>query len=201
MFLDRVKKKLSPFLFKVGTIAAGLGFTPNLATGIGFVFLVLAAFLIYNQFLFYGGLALIINLFFDAIDGSTARATNKTTKLGHFFDRTADQCRQLIWIVLGLANFISLKLAILAVFLDAFGNYIAHFVEENQVKTLPWVPAWIGWIMFLGLLTGKVVFFTWGFIFLAVGLAIVQTISIAFLNRKNETEASSLANKVRAKVR
>ena len=85
--------------------------------------------------------------------------------------------------------------------MDAFGNYIAHFVEENQVKTLPWVPAWIGWIMILGLLTGKVVFFTWVFIFLAVGLAIVQTISIAFLNRKNETEASSLANKVRAKVR
>lgn len=185
MFLDHAKRKFNPLLLRIGTIAARLGLTPSLATGLGFIFLILAVILIYYRFLFYGGIVLLINFFFDAIDGSIARATNRVTKLGCFFDRAADQCRQFIWIVLGLVNFISLPLAVLAVFLDAFGSQLCRLVENDRMKTLPWIPLYIGWIMIFGLLTGKVVFFTWVFIILMTGLLMVQTISIAILNRKN----------------
>jgi CDP-diacylglycerol---glycerol-3-phosphate 3-phosphatidyltransferase len=71
---------------------------PNVLTFMGFVVNIVAAFLfgyadVDNQrkMFFYAGLVIIGSGFFDLVDGRVARASNKVTRFGGFFDSVVDR--------------------------------------------------------------------------------------------------------------
>lgn len=184
MLLDEIKQKLNPFLLVIGRKTAALGLTPNLSTGIGFLFLLAALVLLYQKQVFYAGIALTFQYLFDKLDGSIALATKRETKMGAFLDYVVDQNRSGVWIVAGLKNLLPLEVAIIALFLDTFGSLLARLVQITGVKTIRWFPSWMGWLLIPALITEKLLPFTWIFI-IAQGVALLLHVgSIFVLNRE-----------------
>ena len=82
-------------------IVHGLALTrisPNVLTFIGLVINIVAAFLFGHanasnsgRMFFYAGLVIIFSGFFDLVDGQVARATNRVTRFGAFFDSVVDR--------------------------------------------------------------------------------------------------------------
>src|SRR5881275_3468202 len=71
---------------------------PNVLTALGLVINVIAAFLFgyataetQRRMFFYAGLVIIGSGFFDLVDGRVARARNKVTRFGGFFDSVVDR--------------------------------------------------------------------------------------------------------------
>jgi CDP-diacylglycerol--glycerol-3-phosphate 3-phosphatidyltransferase len=71
---------------------------PNVLTFMGFLVNIAAAFLFgyadgdnQRKMFFYAGLVIIGSGFFDLVDGRVARASNKVTRFGGFFDSVVDR--------------------------------------------------------------------------------------------------------------
>jgi len=69
---------------------------PNLITTIGFVLSTLAAVYIFRDSLLIGGILILIGGTFDIFDGSVARATDRNSSFGAFFDSTLDRFSEII---------------------------------------------------------------------------------------------------------
>jgi CDP-diacylglycerol--glycerol-3-phosphate 3-phosphatidyltransferase len=65
--------------------------TPNTLTILGFLGSLVAASLIALEYLFIGGLLVLLSGAFDLFDGALARAKNQTTSFGAFLDSTLDR--------------------------------------------------------------------------------------------------------------
>lgn len=76
-----------------GRVLAKTGITPNQVTVIGFMVNCLVAYFIAGDVFNYIVLGLLIWVagFFDALDGSVARITGKTSTFGNFFDSVLDR--------------------------------------------------------------------------------------------------------------
>jgi CDP-diacylglycerol--glycerol-3-phosphate 3-phosphatidyltransferase len=80
--------------FIIDFIARGLsnlGVTPNALTLIGFLAMCGIGVVLATGNLALGGALIIAAAFFDALDGSLARLTNRVTKFGAFLDSTTDR--------------------------------------------------------------------------------------------------------------
>ena len=92
----------------VNIIAKGLskiGITPNIAT----ILMLISAILSFVSLVFFSnllifGIFIFITGMLDGVDGAIARLTNKSTKLGGFFDSIMDRCSEFL-IFLGLFIF------------------------------------------------------------------------------------------------
>jgi CDP-diacylglycerol--glycerol-3-phosphate 3-phosphatidyltransferase len=69
---------------------------PNLLTTIGFVLSTLAAVFIFRDSLLVGGILILIGGTFDIFDGSVARATDRNSSFGAFYDSTLDRFSEII---------------------------------------------------------------------------------------------------------
>ncbi len=69
---------------------------PNLLTTIGFVLSTLAAIFIFRDSLLVGGILILIGGTFDIFDGSVARATDRNSSFGAFYDSTLDRFSEII---------------------------------------------------------------------------------------------------------
>jgi CDP-diacylglycerol--glycerol-3-phosphate 3-phosphatidyltransferase len=76
---------------RVARLLNRLGLTPNGATLLGFAMTVGVAFLLALGYLRLGGILLIFTLAFDAVDGTLARLTARTTRFGAVLDSTLDR--------------------------------------------------------------------------------------------------------------
>jgi CDP-diacylglycerol---glycerol-3-phosphate 3-phosphatidyltransferase len=65
--------------------------TPNALSFMGFALAAMAALLLGMGQLAWGGVVLLLGALFDLLDGSLARATNRTSKFGAFLDSTLDR--------------------------------------------------------------------------------------------------------------
>ncbi|MEZ4521109.1 MAG: CDP-alcohol phosphatidyltransferase family protein [Thermomicrobiales bacterium] len=86
-FADRVRTRIG----FVGRIVAKTNLSPNAITVIGLVLNVVVAAVISTGNLILGGALLLIAGGFDVVDGAVARATNKVSRFGSFFDSTMDR--------------------------------------------------------------------------------------------------------------
>ncbi len=69
---------------------------PNLLTTVGFVLSTLAAIYIFQGSLLIGGILILIGGTFDIFDGSVARATDRNSSFGAFYDSTLDRFSEII---------------------------------------------------------------------------------------------------------
>jgi CDP-diacylglycerol--glycerol-3-phosphate 3-phosphatidyltransferase len=84
---DRVKRVFEPIALGMGR----LGLTPNALTLIGFGISIAGAVLLGLQQWVIGGIVVFVGGAFDMFDGTLARATGKTSKLGAFLDSVFDR--------------------------------------------------------------------------------------------------------------
>ncbi|HWQ03133.1 MAG TPA: CDP-alcohol phosphatidyltransferase family protein [Candidatus Nitrosotenuis sp.] len=91
MLTRKIAEPLHWLLYKIVYGLAATGVHPNFLTLFGFVINIWAAALFAaGQFRWAGGVMILAGLF-DMVDGRVARAQNRVTKFGAFFDSTIDR--------------------------------------------------------------------------------------------------------------
>lgn len=126
----RIKKAFEPVALGMGR----LGLTPDALTMIGFAITVVGAILLSQQLWLAGGLVILFGGVFDMFDGTLARATGKTSRLGAFMDSVFDRAGEVIvyiGIVFGLEELGILHGPLLAV--AALGS--AVMVSYTRAKS------------------------------------------------------------------
>jgi CDP-diacylglycerol--glycerol-3-phosphate 3-phosphatidyltransferase len=88
----RIKKLFEPIALGLGR----LGLTPNGLTLIGFAITALGSLLVGTQAWIIGGIVVFVGGVFDMFDGTLARATGQTSKLGAFMDSTFDKAGEIL---------------------------------------------------------------------------------------------------------
>ena len=161
--LNNLRNKFDPLLEKVSIGFASLGFGPNFWTWMGLILSIISAIMFslhspsigvnWYTATFLGGIFLLIAGFFDAIDGSVARVTKKTSALGGFLDSIIDKVSEIIiFIGILIRNFtdpvlvlVTLSLAILvsytraraeAIGVDLKGKGIAERAERILILSI-----------------------------------------------------------------
>lgn len=95
---DRVRGLATPVAAALGR----LGLTPNALTVIGFLGTCIAAWAAASQLWLLAGVLVLAFGIFDLFDGTLARATGRTTRLGAFLDSTFDRAGEAV-VYLGIA--------------------------------------------------------------------------------------------------
>jgi phosphatidylglycerophosphate synthase len=144
---DTVKKRLSltdwarrQFRGVLQPIAGGLvrlGLTPTAVTLLGLAGNVLAAVVLAQGYMTIGGLIVLLMAPLDALDGTMARLTGRTSKLGAFTDSVTDRWSEL-FIFMGLLYFYlgqGDRLACLLVFAAAAGSVMVSYTK-SRAETL-----------------------------------------------------------------
>lgn len=99
---DRLRKVTVGIIDPIVSFLARLGVSPNLLTVLGMLLHLLYAWLIFKGEFFWAGLAILIFVPLDALDGSLARKLDRTPgqgKFGAFLDSTSDRTAEIILFV------------------------------------------------------------------------------------------------------
>ncbi len=91
MFSEAVRKYSRTFLEPIARLISATNISPNVLTVIGFFLMVGVAFVLAQGRFFLGGVLITIFAIFDAIDGTLARMTKRTSRFGAFLDSTLDR--------------------------------------------------------------------------------------------------------------
>jgi CDP-diacylglycerol--glycerol-3-phosphate 3-phosphatidyltransferase len=84
-----------------GRLLGRSGISPNTITGIGFVLTLAVTYTLATGHLALGGVLVLLTSAFDMLDGALARATDRKSAFGAFFDSTVDRYTEAL-ILLGL---------------------------------------------------------------------------------------------------
>lgn len=102
------RKALSSYVEAPGArLFIRLGISPNAITLLGLAGSVVAALLVSQSLLLWGGLAMIIASGLDMFDGAVARATGRVSKFGGLLDSVADRIADAVVLTGVLAHFLS----------------------------------------------------------------------------------------------
>jgi len=121
-------------------MAAGLvrlGLTPTAVTLIGLAGNAVAAVVLSQGYMTVGGLIILLMAPMDALDGTMARMTGQTSKLGAFTDSVTDRWAELfifgglLWYYLGQGD----RLACMLVFAAAGGSLLVSYTK-SRAETL-----------------------------------------------------------------
>ena len=101
MLSQLVRKYSQRFLEPVANFISTTKISPNAITIIGFLLMIIVAFVLAKGDFLWGGILITAFALFDALDGTLARMTKRTSRFGAFLDSTLDRYAEAI-IYLGL---------------------------------------------------------------------------------------------------
>ena len=144
LVLNNLRNKFDPILEKIGVGFANLGYGPNFWTWLGLILSIISAIMFslhspsvganWYTATFLGGLFLIIAGFFDAIDGTVARVTKKTSALGSFLDSIIDKVSEIvIFIGILIGNFTNPVLVLVTLSLSILVSYTRARAESMGI--------------------------------------------------------------------
>ncbi len=110
MVLDRLRGKINPLFDR---IALHIKVSPDVISITAFVFALIALLLYIENMLLPAAIAVLLNGFFDGMDGSVARAQGKASKKGDMLDHVLDRYADSV-ILLGVAFNCNFYLAFIA---------------------------------------------------------------------------------------
>lgn len=188
MFISWSKKNITVFPKPFFIFLSKWGFTPNRLTVVSAIFKILATYFFFKGELIFGAICIILDYFFDHLDGGVARYSNHVTKRGGIYDFVCDRIFRETWVVaLAYGGLISFKLAFWVVLIDMFSYFVSDYAELNDLKQIDWMPANIRFIIF-GVLFNKLSFFFRLGIYVNVLITVVNIISLIYLNKEKKEE-------------
>jgi len=134
---DWARRQFKGVLQPIAGLLVRLGLTPTAVTFIGLAGNVVAALFLSQGLMGLGGLIILLTAPLDALDGTMARLTGQTSKLGAFTDSVTDRWSELI-IFMGLLYFYlgqGDRLACLLVFAAAAGSIMVSYTK-SRAETL-----------------------------------------------------------------
>jgi len=118
------------FQDKIGKALAFIPLSPNQWTLLSLLAAFAASYLIINGMFLYAAIVFAAAVFFDAVDGAVARATNKSTKFGAFFDGIVDRLAEgAVLFSLLFINLLDAYASMAIVFMLFFGTCMTSFVR------------------------------------------------------------------------
>ena len=119
----------------VVSILVALKFTPSVATALGLVIAVIAAYFVYQGEFFIGGVLVLFSSVFDLLDGGIARATGRVSKRGAMMDSVFDRVSELT-VLIGLAMYYTSgsdanQLGVLLAFVAMSGSLMVSYVRAR----------------------------------------------------------------------
>lgn len=114
---------------KIGEFLSKTNLSPNFLTFAGILVSIWAAFLIVQYGLIVGAFVMLASSLFDLLDGALARATNKATKFGAFFDEISDRIGETCYF-----SAIFLLEPVFSVFLAAVSSIMVSYVKLSAER-------------------------------------------------------------------
>ena len=122
--LNKYRENVRGYLEAIVRPLARAGLTPNAVTVIGLLLSLLAAYLFYRGEPRLAALTLLIGSLVDALDGTLARLTGKTSRFGAFLDSTFDRISDgAILFGMALGSLVDWRVA----FLTFMGSYLVSY--------------------------------------------------------------------------
>jgi len=129
------------FVDIVNPLCYKINFTPNILTTISGIFGLLSVYSIYNGYMIYGGIFILISYFFDCCDGNFARRYDMVTKFGDYYDHVKDN---LVMILLFVAfikqnkiNINKIKYIVVIVWILLFIMSFVFFGCQEKIYNTP----------------------------------------------------------------
>jgi archaetidylinositol phosphate synthase len=124
MVLNRYRENVKGFLEAIVRPLTRAGVTPNTITVIGLLISLAGAYLFYQREQFWAALVLLVGSLIDALDGTLARMTGKTSRFGAFLDSTFDRISDgAVLFGIALGNLVDWRWA----FLTFMGSYLVSY--------------------------------------------------------------------------
>jgi CDP-diacylglycerol--glycerol-3-phosphate 3-phosphatidyltransferase len=127
----QIKKIFEPIALAMGR----LGLTPDGLTVIGFLITAVGAALVGVQLWIVGGLVVFIGGVFDMFDGTLARATGQTSRLGSFMDSTFDKMGEILVFLGVIAGLLAAEAGDVPVLVAAAAMGAAIMVSYTRAKS------------------------------------------------------------------
>ncbi len=137
--LTSFKDKFTGLSLFLAKIFIKLNFPPNVLTLLGFFSAVASFFFIFSKMNFLAGLFLLLNGFFDLVDGVVARQTSTCSKFGAVLDSTLDRFSDFL-IIAGLSLSFStlpeLVVGFTSIHSTLMVSYVKAKAESEGIKRL-----------------------------------------------------------------
>ncbi|MDD1729594.1 MAG: CDP-alcohol phosphatidyltransferase family protein [Methanospirillum sp.] len=91
MTLDSYRTQVKPIIDPIVSASVRIGLTPNFCTILSLVAAAGGGYAFFRGDILFGTCGVILNAFFDGLDGAIARALNKQGVSGDFLDHTVDR--------------------------------------------------------------------------------------------------------------
>jgi CDP-diacylglycerol--glycerol-3-phosphate 3-phosphatidyltransferase len=127
----QIKKIFEPIALAMGR----LGLTPDGLTVIGFLITAVGAALVGVQLWIIGGLVVFIGGVFDMFDGTLARATGQTSRLGAFMDSTFDKMGEILVFLGVIAGLLAADAADVPIIVAAAAMGASIMVSYTRAKS------------------------------------------------------------------
>jgi phosphatidylglycerophosphate synthase len=92
------------FLEPASRMLGAAGLTPNMVTAAGMLLSAGAGMLALSGYLYAGIVVFLAGACLDALDGSLARATGRSSEFGRYFDSLADRTSELVFVLGAVAG-------------------------------------------------------------------------------------------------
>lgn len=122
--LNKYRSNIKTYLEIIVKPLAKLGLTPNQLTFIGLVISLLGAYFFAQGFQRNAALILLFGSLIDALDGTLARLTGKTSRFGAFLDSTFDRLSDAaVLFGIGYGNLVEWEVIVIAL----IGSYLVSY--------------------------------------------------------------------------
>ncbi len=133
--LSNIERRWLPLIINpLARLMEQTGISPNALTWVGFFLAVGVAYVLAQGYLLWGGVWVLIAGAFDALDGTLARQTGRTTAFGAFLDSTLDRFSEAV-ILLGLLIYaLGLEqgdLEIILIFVAVVGSLLVSYTRSR----------------------------------------------------------------------
>ncbi len=124
MVLNRYRTSFKRYLETLVRPLARAGVTPNQITVAGLFISLIGAYLFYRNEQLIGALVLLVGSLIDALDGTLARLTGRSSRVGAFLDSTFDRISDgAVLFGIALGGLVSWKVA----FIAFMGSYLVSY--------------------------------------------------------------------------
>lgn len=132
--LQKLERRWLPVLMKpIARFISRTGISPNALTIIGFFLTVGVAYVLSLGYLQIGGILVLLATAFDALDGTLARMSGRTSRFGAFLDSTLDRFAEAV-IYLGLLIYVTQQdasLEAILIYITIVGSLMVSYTRSR----------------------------------------------------------------------